>query len=232
MIYTGVILKPPPSMAKHQKFMPTDINDTPTVDPRIAFFDRLAATWDDEEQDPTETIRRLEELSDWLALRPGENLLEVGCGTGQLTGWLAERVRPGRVLAIDFSKEMIQRASAKGGDVFRVADVCQDDLGQSEFDIALCFHSFPHFRDQPGALRNLARCLKPDGRLIVLHLNGRSAINAFHGSVGGAVGTDFLPADEQWNTWLAAAGMKIANIVNHPDIFFLKGIKGTGAYTG
>jgi SAM-dependent methyltransferase len=203
--------------------MPTEMNNTRIVDPRIAFFDRLAANWDDEEQDSADTLRRLEELSDLLALRPGENLLEVGCGTGQLTGWLADRVRPGRVLAIDFSPEMIQKASVKeGSGEFRVADVCQDNLGQAEFDVALCFHSFPHFRDQAAALRNLARCLKPGGRLIVMHLRGREAINAFHGSVGGTVGADFLPSDDQWDVWLAEADMKTVDRIDRPDLFFIQ----------
>jgi ubiquinone/menaquinone biosynthesis C-methylase UbiE len=202
--------------------MPIDKTTAPPSDPRIAFFDCLAATWDDEEQDPAETIRRLESLHDLLALRPGEDLLEVGCGTGQLTGWLAERVRPGRVTAIDFAPEMIRKATSKGGGVFRVADVCRDDLGKEEFDVALCFHSFPHFRDQPAALRNLAHCLKPGGRLIVLHLKSRAEINAFHHHVGGPVGGDFLPADDAWKQWLAAASLKAAEIIDDPEFFFLR----------
>jgi ubiquinone/menaquinone biosynthesis C-methylase UbiE len=202
--------------------MQTDKTEVPPADPRIAFFDRLAATWDDEEQNPAETIRRLEGLHELLALRPGENLLEVGCGTGQLTGWLAERVQPGRVVAIDFSPEMIRKASCKGGGEFRVADVCQDDLGQGEFDVALCFHSFPHFRDQPTALRNLASCLKTEGRLIVMHLRSRAEINAFHSRVGGVIGSDFLPADDHWERWLAEAGLRTVKIIDNQEIFFLR----------
>jgi ubiquinone/menaquinone biosynthesis C-methylase UbiE len=194
----------------------------PASDPRVAFFDNLAATWDTAEQNPAETRRRLEELSELLALRSGEDLLEVGCGTGQLTGWLADRVCPGRVVAIDFSPEMIQRASPKGGGEFRVADVCQDDLGRAEFDVALCFHSFPHFRDQPAALRNLARCLKTEGRLIVMHLHSRAEINAFHVSVGGVIGGDLLPPDDLWEGWLAEAGMRTVKIMDAPDLFFLQ----------
>jgi ubiquinone/menaquinone biosynthesis C-methylase UbiE len=202
--------------------MQTDKNDMLTADPRIAFFDRLAPTWDVEEQNPAETIRRLEGLHELLALRPGENVLEVGCGTGQLTGWLADRVHPGRVVAIDFSPKMIQKASTKGGGEFRVADVCQDDLGCKEFDVALCFHSFPHFRDQPAALQNLARCLKNDGRLIVMHLRSRAEINAFHSSVGGVVGADLLPADDNWERWLAESGMRTAKLIDAPELFFLR----------
>ncbi len=149
-------------------------------------------------------------------------MLEVGCGTGQLTGWLADCVRPGRVEAIDFSPKMIRKAAAKRGGEFRVADVCQDDLGQAEFDVALCFHSFPHFRDQPTALQNLASCLKEGGRLIVMHLRGREAINAFHSSVGGAIGGDLLPADDRWKWWLADAGMTPAKIIDGRELFFLQ----------
>jgi ubiquinone/menaquinone biosynthesis C-methylase UbiE len=222
MIYGSVLLKPPSFRNNLPTSMPNKRTDPLKVDPRIAFFDRLAATWDVEEQNPAETIRRLEALGDLLILRADENLLEVGCGTGQLTGWLAKQVGPGRVTAIDFSAAMIEKAQAKGGGPFRTADVCQDDLGRSEFDVVLCFHSFPHFRDQSAALRNLAGCLKPTGRLIVMHLNGRDAINAFHGSVGGVVGGDFLPADDQWETWLAAAGLKLVKTIDREDLFFLQ----------
>jgi ubiquinone/menaquinone biosynthesis C-methylase UbiE len=191
-------------------------------DPRIAFFDRLASSWDDEEQDPAQTLNRLTELDEITAFRPGEDLLEVGCGTGQLTGWLADRVRPGRVVAIDFSAGMIEKASAKGGGEFRVADACQGDLGTAEFDVALCFHSFPHFRDQAAALRNIARSLKPNGRLIVMHLCGRTAVNAFHAGVGGVVGADLLPTDGQFNTWLSQACMKAVRSIDRDDLFYLE----------
>jgi demethylmenaquinone methyltransferase/2-methoxy-6-polyprenyl-1,4-benzoquinol methylase len=202
-------------MTAHNELVPDD-------DPRIAFFDRLATQWDESEQDPAATIGRLEQLVGLLDLRPGECLLEVGFGTGQLTAWLAERVQPGRVVAIDFSPKMLQKASSKGiAAEFRLADVCQDDLGRAEFDVALCFHSFPHFRDQSAALRNLARSLKPQDRLIVMHLRSRADVNAFHQSVGGAIATDLLPDDNQWEGWLDMAGLKKQKMIDGPGLFFL-----------
>ena len=70
-------------------------------DPRIAFFDDLAPQWDEVGQDPEETVRQVAQWCELLDFRPGEDLLEVGCGTGQLTGWLAAQVAPGRVTAIE-----------------------------------------------------------------------------------------------------------------------------------
>ncbi|NLF33281.1 MAG: class I SAM-dependent methyltransferase, partial [Planctomycetes bacterium] len=84
---------------------------------------------------------RLSEHADMLGLRPGQALLEVGCGTGKTTAWLAAQVAPGRVTAIDFASEMIARAKGKGIDAdFACLDVCRDDLGCARYDVILCFH--------------------------------------------------------------------------------------------
>jgi ubiquinone/menaquinone biosynthesis C-methylase UbiE len=118
---------------------------------------------------------------------------------------------------------MPQKATSKGivAD-FRVADVCRDNLGRVEFDVVLCFHSFLHFRDQPAALRNLARCLKSHGRLIVMHLHGRAGVNAFHQGVGGVIATDLLPTDNQWKKWLDLVGLRLTKIIDGPELFFLQ----------
>ena len=193
-----------------------------TVDPRIAFFNDLARRWDEDEQSPDETVRRVAELADDLGIPSGADVLEVGCGTGQLTAWLAERASPGRVVAVDFSPAMLAKAQAKDIPAeFRQADVCSDDLGEACFDLVLCFHSFPHFRDQAAALGNLARVLKPGGRLVVMHLASSAAINAFHAGVDGAVSVDHLPSGGAWNPLLAAAGLRLVSLVDRDDLFLL-----------
>jgi len=196
------------------------------ADPRIGFFNRIAAEWDVSEQDPADTIRRLEAISDLLALCPGQDVLEVGCGTGQLTGWLADRVRPGRVVGIDFSPGMLEKARAKGPDAeLRRADVCRDALTPAQFDLAFCFHSFPHFRDQARALENLAGALKSAGRLQVVHLNSRAEVNAFHDQVGGVIAGDHLPDQPTWDTLLARAGLRKTQWVDRRELFFLEAIE-------
>ncbi len=192
-------------------------------DPRIAFFDNLAGRWDSDGQSPAETVARVAVLAEHLAIRSGEAVLEVGCGTGQLTGWLAEQAAPGTVVAVDFAPAMIAQAQAKAIPAeFRVTDVCRDDLGADRFDLVLCFHSFPHFRDQPAALRNLARALKPGGRLLVMHLSGSEAINAFHSGVGGAVSGDHLPNADAWPALLASAGLRLVSLIDRDDLFLLR----------
>ncbi|MDH7502565.1 MAG: methyltransferase domain-containing protein, partial [Verrucomicrobiota bacterium] len=196
--------------------------DSNKTDPRIAFFDHHAATWDNDPEIQSKTLRRLSEIKGRLGIGSGMELLEVGCGTGQVTGLLASWVDPGRVTAVDFSAEMLERARAKGIDAdFKLFDVCAGSLGLELFDVALCFQSFPHFRDKPAALRFLAQSLKRNGRLIVLHFASSAQINSFHQQTGGAVGTDTLPAASKWTEWLEAAGLRLESLVDEDGLFIL-----------
>ncbi len=196
-----------------------------STDPRIGYFDALAERWDGQEPSSQTMVTRLAEQSGLLALRPGDTLLEVGCGTGKTTGWLAERVAPGRVTAIDFAPAMVAKAQAKGIDAdFACLDVCCDELGIGRYDVVLCFHSFPHFRDQPAALRSFARALRPGGRLIVMHLVGSEPLNRFHASMAGPVSVDRLPAGDQWGPLLSQAGLDPTQLIDREDLFFIEAV--------
>jgi ubiquinone/menaquinone biosynthesis C-methylase UbiE len=197
--------------------------DTSQPDPRVAYFDRLAAEWDASDQNAAETIRRLEESADLLRLKPGEAVLEVGCGTGQLTGWLAARVRPDRVVAIDFSPGMLEKAGPKCAEAeFRLVDICRDPVGEGCFDLAFCFHSFPHFHNQSTALQNLGRALKPTGRLVILHFAGSGEISRLHADAGGPVARDRLPPPDEWEGLLSLTGLHLVEMIDRPGLFYLR----------
>ncbi|MFW6066043.1 MAG: class I SAM-dependent methyltransferase [Planctomycetota bacterium] len=196
-----------------------------STDPRIGYFDSLAANWDFEEPSTEDMVTGLSAQAELLDLRSGEDLLEVGCGTGKTTGWLAGQVAPGRVTAIDFSEKMIELARRKPLDAdFACLDVCSDDLGRDVYDVILCFHSFPHFRDQRSALENFAAALKPSGRLIVMHLVGSERLNQFHADLSGPVKGDVLPVGDQWPPLLDAAGLRQTKLIDRQDLFFLKAV--------
>jgi SAM-dependent methyltransferase len=193
------------------------------ADPRIAFFNHHAPTWDQTGPDPAATLHRLQELGDRLGLRPGLDVLEVGCGTGQITRWLADLVKPGKVVAADFSPAMLAQAQARGVDAeFILIDICGEEPLGCQFDVVLCFHSFPHFRDPAAALRQIARHLKPDGQLLVLHLVGSDQLNAFHHKVGGTVRHDHLPPASVWPELLRPVGLHLTEAVDHEDLFLVK----------
>jgi len=208
--------------------MNTRILPPPTaeLDPRVAFFDHHAHCWEDNPQSNASILRRLGCLRERLGLRFGLRVLEVGCGTGLITGWLTDCVGGDRVTAMDFSPAMLAKAKAKGIPAdFRQLDICKSVPAGAAFDLALCFQSFPHFRDQQTALRHLASSLKTQGRLIVLHLASSEEINAYHHRIGGDVAGDLLPASGEWPALMIEAGLRIQSLEDRPDLFFLEAVR-------
>jgi hypothetical protein len=90
--------------------------------------------------------------------------------------------------------------------------------------VVFCFNAFPHFRQKPAALRQMAQVLKPGGSLFILHLVGSVEINAFHQNLDAPVCNDQLPSPEKWPDLLGAAGLCLSSFVDQPDLFLLKAL--------
>jgi SAM-dependent methyltransferase len=106
--------------------------------------------------------------------KPGERILDVGCGTGQLT---AEITQFGaEVVGIDSSPDMISTARENFPQLrFEVADVTALNF-DNEFDVVVSNAALHWVRDQPAAIASIARALKPRGRL-VLEMGGRGNLD-------------------------------------------------------
>jgi ubiquinone/menaquinone biosynthesis C-methylase UbiE len=97
-------------------------------------------------------------------LRPGMDLLDVGCGPGTITVDLASRVAPGRTVGIDSAQAAIDEASKLGGAVeFRVGDVMTSGLPAGSFDVVHAHQVLQHVPDPVGALRAMAALCRPGG---------------------------------------------------------------------
>ena len=90
-------------------------------------------------------------------------VLEVGCGRGEL----AERLAGAglEVVAVDLSPRMVELTRRRGVDA-RVGDVQQLPFADGEFDVAVANHMLYHAPDIDRALAELARVLRPGGRLV------------------------------------------------------------------
>ena len=112
-----------------------------------------------------------------MDLRPGERVLDLGCGSGWATRLLARLVSDGpegfgQVVGLDVSDEMIRQARAASKDFENILYVWgsaqQIPWEENFFDKVLSVESFYYYPDQDRALAELFRVLAPRGRMFIL----------------------------------------------------------------
>lgn len=124
------------------------------------------------------------------ALRPGQRVLDVGCGAGALTLAAARAVGlQGGALGVDISAPLLARAeelaSAEGLEQARFlrADAQDHGFAPAVFDLVLSRFGVMFFADPVAAFANLAGAMRPGGRM-VLAVWGRAAANPFFATPG------------------------------------------------
>jgi ArsR family transcriptional regulator len=141
---------------------------------RIA-HDRLASSWAEVGQEFSTGALRAEA---WSALvPPGLTVADLGCGAGYLASYLATKAA--RVIAIDHAPGMLAAARARlpASVETRAGELDRLPLRDGEIDAAFANLVWHHLADGRAAAREIARALKPGGRVVV---------------------TDLLPHGEEW----------------------------------
>ncbi|MGW2022225.1 class I SAM-dependent methyltransferase [Streptomyces decoyicus] len=147
-----------------------------------AFFAPRAADWDTKFPDdgPAYAAGVAE-----LGLQEGDRVLDAGCGTGRALPALRAAVGPrGTVLGADLTPEMLQAAVRAGRDrdaALLLADVTRLPLPDAALDAVFAAGLLSHLPDSAGGLAELARAVRPGGRLALFHPIGRAALAARKG---------------------------------------------------
>jgi ubiquinone/menaquinone biosynthesis C-methylase UbiE len=150
----------------------TEVDAQPDVAYLLAAMD-ATATW------PAVRHLRARER-ERLALAPGDRLLDVGCGLGDVAMALAPAVAPGgEVIGVDVSESMLavarQRAAASGVAVtFRTADALALDEPSASFDAVRSERVLQWLPDVEQAIREIVRVLRPGGRLSLIDTDWRT----------------------------------------------------------
>ncbi|HPK38146.1 MAG TPA: class I SAM-dependent methyltransferase [Kiritimatiellia bacterium] len=171
------------------------MENNPREDPRIAFFDSIAGAWDGW-HDLAALAKRLDAEFEGFGIRASETVLDVGCGTGNLTLSLLNRLGSGgRVIALDISQAMLDRAQQKIRDprvTWIRASAGLIPVADASCDRIICFSVWPHFGDPAAVVREFRRVLRADGSVHILHLISREEVNRIHGQGDPSIRDDQL----------------------------------------
>ncbi len=114
----------------------------------------------------------------WLQPRPGQRLLDLCCGTGDLALLLAAKVRPGgQVLGIDAAAAPLEQARRRASTLswlpltWRQGDALATGLGEGWADGAVMAYGLRNLADPSAGLQELRRVLRAGGRAAVLDFN-------------------------------------------------------------
>jgi len=107
-------------------------------------------------------------------ISPGEEVVDIGCGTGLTTREAGRAAAPGRVVGVDVSERMLERArqltAAERLDNVRyeLGDAQVHRFEPAGFDVAISRFGTMFFSDPAAAFANIAAALRPRARLVLL----------------------------------------------------------------
>lgn len=131
------------------------------------YFDQEAETYD-ASRDGKFVKCMYGEIVDRVEALPGNYILDLGCGNGNIISLLKKR-KKASYYGVDLSEQMIREAKKRVGRdvILKTADAMNLPFQDEMFDIVICNASFHHYTRPLTAVKEIKRVLKPGGTLVL-----------------------------------------------------------------
>lgn len=187
------------------------------------FFTPRAADWDSRFPDDGPAYAA---AVDEIGLRPGGSVLDAGCGTGRALPALRRAVGPtGTVLGADLTPAMLDaalRAGRGASGTLLLADAGRLPLRAGALDAVFAAGLISHLPHPAPGLSELARVVRPGGRLALFHPIGRAALAARHGR---DLSDDDLRAERRLAPLLADTGWRLDTYTDEESRFLALAVR-------
>lgn len=194
----------------------------------VAFFDELAEKWDSF-HDLKSLALQLDSGLEKLGVQPDEHVLDVGCGTGNLTLSILNRLSlKGKVTAIDPSTVMIDKARSKTDDTrvkWLTGAVETLDFDTGTFDRIICYSVWPHLTDKELVANLFLKWLKSGSKLHIWHTISRNTVNKIHSSASPAIINHLLAPATQIASLLEKLGYSVIETIDNDTKYLVTGCK-------
>lgn len=181
------------------------------------YKDHATGRWDRHGKD-------FDRLFSLLPLKPGDHVVDVGCGTGILVPFILKHITTTGILyELDYADKMIEanrKLHREDNIRFIISDAENAPLDDASCDVVICFSCFPHFDDKKKAMTALSRILRPQGAFVLSHFDSSEGINKHHASCH-AVMHDHLPDEAAMRSLFRQAGLRIDLFVDEPGFYFI-----------
>ena len=182
-----------------------------------ACFNRAVEAFDVPQ--PADVLERLAVVVVAAGIASGETVLDVGAGVGVLVPFIRGYL-PGRIIACDLAERMLERLGSKYLEVeLHRADIAVLDLSDASVDVVFMNAMYGNIADKVAAHRNVARMLRPEGRLVVSHPEGRAFVDHLRATTGLFV--ESYPSREEFAAALGPHGLAVVHYRDEPKLYLM-----------
>ena len=175
---------------------------------------------------PDEVVERMGRIIAAATLRAGETVLDVGTGTGALIPQI-QNYRPGRIVACDLSGKMLDQVAERYPAVERhQCDICDLALAAESVDVVFMNGMYGNIADKAKALKNIVRMLRPGGRVVISHPEGRGYVERLVRQEPFPITA--LPTEDEARSFLGSFGLRVRQYTDEEKLLIIVAVKGSG----